>query len=207
MIDYILRGGVIQHWDFFTPEKYEKIKEDIKNIDWEPTHQPLKMKYGNRFQGMPCYQSLYDKENDYIINKIESILQHNITDFNLIARKILISEIKASTQDFSKYGFVHRDYPADQPQEPLLAAVMYFDQSYDGGTAFFHNQMEKAPDSYVSAFPNRLVLYHGGRYHANCFDYTMEERITFSFFFKLKQMEQPSFNQEVKLDTGRMPII
>ena len=62
-----------------------------------------------------------------------------------------------------------------------------FDQSYDGGTAFFHNQMEKAPDSYVSAFPNRLVLYHGGRFHANCFDYTMEERITLSFFFKLKE--------------------
>ena len=203
MIDYILRGGVIQHWDFFTPEKFESIKEDIKNIDWEPTHQPLKMKYGNRFQGMPCYQSLYDKENDYIINKIESILQHNITGFNMIARRILISEIKASTQDFSKYGFVHRDYPADQPQEPLLAAVMYFDQSYDGGTAFFHNQMEKAPDSYVSAFPNRLVLYHGGRYHANCFDYTMEERITFSFFFKLQQ-QRP--NNEVKLDNN-LPLV
>ena len=147
------------------------------------------MKYGNIFQGMCCYQSVYNKENDYIINKIENIIDNPITDFNMIARKILISEIKASTQDFSKYGFVHRDYAADQPQEPLIAGMMYFEQSYDGGTAFFHNQMEKAPDSYVSAFPNRLVLYHGGRYHANCFDYTMEERFTFSFFFKLKQKD------------------
>ena len=189
MLDYILRGGVTQHADFFTPEKFESVKQDLKTINWEPTHQPLKMKYGNRFQGMPCYQNQYTKENDYIINRIQSILQYNITDFNVIARKILISEIKASTQDFSKYGFVHRDYAADDPQwqEPLLAGMLYFDQSYDGGTAFFHNQMEKAPDSYVSAFPNRLVLYHGGRFHANCFDYTMEERITLSFFFKLKE--------------------
>ena len=189
MLDYILRGGVTQHADFFSPEKFESIKEDIKTFKWEATHQPLKMKYGNRFQGMPCYQYEYKKENDYIINRLESIIQYNITDFNVIARKILISEIKASTQDFSKYGFVHRDYAADDPQwqEPLLAGMLYFDQSYDGGTAFFHNQMEKAPDSYVSAFPNRLVLYHGGRFHANCFDYTMEERITLSFFFKLKE--------------------
>jgi len=205
MLDYILRGGVTQHADFFSPEKFESIKEDIKTFKWEATHQPLKMKYGNRFQGMPCYQYEYKKENDYIINRLESIIQYNITDFNLIARKILISEIKASTQDFSKYGFVHRDYPADTPQEPLIAGMMYFDQSYDGGTAFFHNQMEKAPDSYVSAFPNRLVLYHGGRYHANCFDYTMEERITFSFFFKLKQMEQPK--QDIQLNNERIPII
>ena len=205
MLDYILRGGVTQHADFFTPEKFESVKQDLKTINWEPTHQPLKMKYGNRFQGMPCYQYEYKKENDYIINRLENIIQYNITDFNLIARKILISEIKASTQDFSKYGFVHRDYPADTPQEPLIAGMMYFDQSYDGGTAFFHNQMEKAPDSYVSAFPNRLVLYHGGRYHANCFDYTMEERITFSFFFKLKQMEQPK--QDIQLNNERIPII
>ena len=205
MLDYILRGGVTQHADFFSPEKFESIKEDIKTFKWEATHQPLKMKYGNRFQGMPCYQYEYKKENDYIINRLENIIQYNITDFNLIARKILISEIKASTQDFSKYGFVHRDYPADTPQEPLIAGMMYFDQSYDGGTAFFHNQMEKAPDSYVSAFPNRLVLYHGGRYHANCFDYTMEERITFSFFFKLKQMEQPK--QDIQLNNERIPII
>ena len=205
MLDYILRGGVTQHADFFSPEKFESIKEDIKTFKWEATHQPLKMKYGNRFQGMPCYQYEYKKENDYIINRLESIIQYNITDFNLIARKILISEIKASTQDFSKYGFVHRDYPADTPQEPLIAGMMYFDQSYDGGTAFFHNQMEKAPDSYVSAFPNRLVLYHGGRFHANCFDYTMEERITFSFFFKLKQMEQPK--QDIQLNNERIPII
>ena len=205
MLDYILRGGVTQHADFFSPEKFESVKQDLKTINWEPTHQPLKMKYGNRFQGMPCYQYEYTKENDYIINRIQNILQYNITDFNVIARKILISEIKASTQDFSKYGFVHRDYPADTPQEPLIAGMMYFDQSYDGGTAFFHNQMEKAPDSYVSAFPNRLVLYHGGRFHANCFDYTMEERITFSFFFKLKQMEQPK--QDIQLNNERIPII
>ena len=187
MLNYVMGGGVLTSMNFFTPEKFESIKQDLKTLNWEPTHQPLKMEYGNRFQGMPCYQTVYDKENDYIIKGIEEILNNPIKDFNMIARKILISEIKASTQDFSKYGFVHRDYPNDSPQDPLIAGMMYFDQSYAGGTAFFHNQMEKAPDQYVSAFPNRLVLYNGGRYHANCFDYTMEERVTFSFFFKLKK--------------------
>ena len=186
MLDYIVGGGIVTKSNFFTPEKFESIKQDIKTFDWEERHQPLKMAYGNRFQGMPCYQVIYDKENDYIIDKIEEIMKHPIKDFSMIARKILISEIKASPQDFSKYGFVHRDLEREFVSESLLAGMMYFDQSYDGGTAFFHNQLEKAPDIYVSSFPNRLVLYNGGRYHANCFDYTMEERITFSFFFKLK---------------------
>ena len=78
MLDYILRGGVTHHADFFSPEKFESIKEDIKTFKWEATHQPLKMKYGNRFQGMPCYQYEYKKENDYIINRLESIIQYNI---------------------------------------------------------------------------------------------------------------------------------
>ena len=113
------------------------------------------MNYSNPYTTEPIPQNIVlevkeeiinlKKENDYIINRIQNILQYNITDFNVIARKILISEIKASTQDFSKYGFVHRDYAADDPQwqEPLLAGMLYFDQSYDGGTAFFHNQMDQ----------------------------------------------------------------
>ena len=64
---------------------------------------------------------------------------------------------------------------------------MYFDQAYNGGTAFFFNQMEKVPDIYVSAVPNRLVLYSGGIYHAPCFDYTYKERHTLSFFFRTEE--------------------
>ena len=34
MLDYILRGGVTQHADFFTPEKFESVKQDLKTINW-----------------------------------------------------------------------------------------------------------------------------------------------------------------------------
>ena len=64
---------------------------------------------------------------------------------------------------------------------------MYFDQAYDGGTAFFHSQMEKVPDIYISAIPNRLVLYSGSIQHAPCLDYTFKERKTISYFFRLQE--------------------
>ena len=173
----VLSGGALRAIALLGAIKYLEELNILKNI---------KQYVGTSAGSIISFLIIIGYSSNEIINMFSNVI-NNITDFNLIARKILISEIKASTQDFSKYGFVHRDYPADTPQEPLIAGMMYFDQSYDGGTAFFHNQMEKAPDQYVSAFPNRLVLYHGGRYHANCFDYTMEERVTFSFFFKLKK--------------------
>jgi len=45
------------------------------------------------------------------------------------------------------------------------------------------------PDIYISAVPNRLVLYSGGIYHAPCFDYTFKERLTLSLFFKTEGMK------------------
>ena len=133
MLNYILGGGIVTSMNFFTPEKFESIKQDIKTLNWEPTHQPLKMEYGNRFQGMPCYQTVYDKENDYIITGIEEILNNPIKDFNMIARKILISEIKASTQDFSKY-----DEPAIKIQEstPVIEPKSIETTDKEGEKAF-----------------------------------------------------------------------
>ena len=90
-----------------------------------------------------------------------------------------MSELQQSPQSFDKYGFVHKDCPDG---EPALAGMMYFDQSFDGGTAFFANQMDKIPDIYISAYPNRLVLYHGNRFHAPAIDYTFKERLTLTFF-------------------------
>ena len=99
-----------------------------------------------------------------------------------------MSEIKQSPQNFGKYGFIHRDTSIED-KEPLIAAVMYFDQAYDGGTAFFHTQMEKTPDIYISAIPNRLVLYSGANQHAPCLDYTFKERKTISYFFRLQKKD------------------
>ena len=184
MLNYILRGGISQHIPFFEPDKFNSIKRDLDRLKYHPVHQPYKNKYGNRKQAFPCYEGVYDKENDYITTGIETILQTKITDFKTVARKIILSEVKESPQNFGKYGFIHRDYPIGD-REPLIAGMMYFDQAYDGGTAFFNNQMEKVPDIYISAGPNRLVLYHGGIYHAPCLDYTFKERLTLSFFFRI----------------------
>ena len=189
MIKNLLDGGIAIHYNFFTKEKFNSIKSDLDSLKWDKVHQPAGSSYGNRMQAFPCYENQYDKENDYIKTNIESILQTKITDFKTIARRIILSEIQESTQNFGKYGFIHRDYLPEAESEPLIAGMMYFDQSYDGGTAFFSSQMEKVPDIYISAYQNRLVLYHGGRYHSPCLDYTFEERLTLSFFFKIEKKE------------------
>ena len=184
---YILDGGIGIHYNFFTEEKFNSIKSDLDRLKWHKVHQPSGASYGNRMQAFPVYENQYTKENDYIKTNIEGILQTKITDFKTIARRVILSEVKESTQNFGKYGFIHRDYPPEAESEPLIAGMMYFDQAYNGGTAFFNSQMEKVPDIYISAYPNRLVLYHAGRYHSPCLDYTFKERLTLSFFFKIEK--------------------
>ena len=188
MLNYVLNGGIVTLPGFFPADKYWEIKKDLDNLQWRESHQPFKNHYGNRLQAFPCYESPYDKENDFTINKLEDILQTKICDFKTLARKIVLSEIKQSPQNFGKYGFIHRDTSVED-KKPLIAAVMYFDQAYDGGTAFFHSQMEKTPDIYISAIPNRLVLYSGANQHAPCLDYTFKERKTISYFFRLQEKD------------------
>ena len=204
MIEYILNKGISQHWDFFPREKYQKIERDVKNLDYKASFQPSTNTYGNRLQAFPCYEAYYFDENPYMKNRIEEILKTKVTEFKCLARKIVLDEIRVSPQNFGKYGLVHRDTTLinavpnagqmgargqQHTDRPLIAGMLYFDQAYDGGTAFFHNQMEKVPDIYVSAVPNRLVLYSGGIYHAPCFDYTFKERLTLSLFFKVEGMK------------------
>ena len=202
MIDYITNNGISQHWNFFPQEKYQKIERDLKSLDYKASHQPATNTYGNRLQAFPCYESYYHDENDYMKSRLEDLLKTKITEFKSLARKIVLDEIRVSPQNFGKYGLVHKDttYKAGVPNggqaggqqlvdRPMVAGMMYFDQAYNGGTAFFFNQMEKVPDIYISAVPNRLVLYSGGIYHAPCFDYTFKERLTLSLFFKTEGMK------------------
>ena len=204
MIDYILNKGISQHWNFFPPEKFDKIESDLKNLDYKASYQPYTNTYGNRLQAFPCYESYYFDENPYMKSRLEDLLKTKITEFKSLARKIVLDEIRVSPQNFGKYGLIHRDttYQTSIPNagkagdvkgqniadRPMIAGMMYFDQAYNGGTAFFFNQMERVPDIYVSAVPNRLVLYSGGIYHAPCFDYTFKERLTLSIFFKVEGM-------------------
>ena len=204
MIEYILNKGISQHCDFFPREKYQKIERDVKNLDYKASFQPSTNTYGNRLQAFPCYESYYFDENPYMKSRLEDLLKTKITEFKCLARKTILDEIRVSPQNFGKYGLIHRDttYQTSIPNagkagdvkgqniadRPMIAGMMYFDQAYNGGTAFFFNQMERVPDIYVSAVPNRLVLYSGGIYHAPCFDYTFKERLTLSIFFKVEGM-------------------
>jgi len=183
MFDYIMNGGISIHPSFFEQDKFLQIKNDIDNLDYKEDYQPggTDIHYGNRFQAFPCYQSTYYNEKEYIINKLEGVLNRKIVDYKTIARKTILEEVKKS-KVYGKYGFVHRDI--DNPT-PLIAGMMYFDQAFDGGTAFFENSWDKVSDIYVSAYPNRLVLYCGSRWHAPAFDYTYEERKTLSFFLTI----------------------
>ena len=205
MIDYILKNGISQHWNFFPQEKYQKIEKDLKELDYKATYQPSTNTYGNRLQAFPCYENYYYDENAYMKSRLEDLLKTKITEFKSLARKTVLDEIRVSPQNFGKYGLIHRDttYQTSIPNagragdvqgqnvvdRPMIAGMMYFDQAYNGGTAFFFNQMENVPDIYVSAVPNRLVLYSGGIYHAPCFDYTFKERLTLSIFFKVEGMK------------------
>ena len=69
-----------------------------------------------------------------------------------------------------------------------FAGVFQFVQSFDGGTAFFENAGDKVPDIEVSAYPNRLTMYSGGRLHTNCTDFTFEERIVVLVFIKTEKL-------------------
>jgi hypothetical protein len=188
MIDYILNGGISIHPAFFENKQFDKINSDMHNLTYIKGHQPQTY-YGNRLQAYPVYESHYDKETEYITNKLEVILQTKVVRFTALARKTLMSEVQQSSQGFEKYGFIHTDTGEGQNLggRSLIAGMMYFDQSFDGGTAFFNNYWEKVPDIYVSAYPNRLLLYDGGRWHSPALDYTFEERLTLSFFFTIEK--------------------
>ena len=183
MFDYLMSGGIGIKPNFFSGKDFMQMKDDLEQLKYKQTYQPDTY-YGNRLQAFPCYESSYDQLKDTIINRLEGVLKSDISSLNVIARKTLMSEVKQS-KSYGKYGFIHRD--VDDNKETLIAGMMYFDQSFDGGTAFFENHWDKTPDIYVSAYPNRLILYHGHRWHAPAIDYTFEERKTLSFFATIGQ--------------------
>jgi len=184
MYDYLTSGGVYIKPNFFNADDFLQMRDGLNELKYEQTYQPSGVYYGNRLQAFPCYEADYEKHKDIIINSLQGVLNRDITDIKVLARKTLMSEVKKS-KSYGKYGFIHRD--VDDNNKSLIAGMMYFDQSYDGGTAFFENHWDKTPDIYVSAYPNRLILYHGHRWHAPAIDYTFEERKTLSFFATIGQ--------------------
>ena len=181
-LDDIFKGDIHIVPRFFDDKTYISIINKIKKLKLKSSFQPHGARYGNRMQGMPCYESDFYFKKKFIIDKIENILGIKINYYHCLYRKIKTKELKQS-QCTGQYGFTHTDGEKGQID---LAAIMHFDQSYDGGTAFFENSWDKKPDIYVSAYPNRLVLYNANRFHAPAFDHSYLERHSLAFFFKVK---------------------
>ena len=105
-------------------------------------------------------------------------------------RKTFTEEIKRSKVN-GKYGHIHTDYnnDDDDPIPTDFASVFYFVQSYDGGTAFFENKGDTAPDIEISAYKNRLITYNSARLHTNCTDFTFKERYVLVSFIRTEKMD------------------
>jgi hypothetical protein len=186
VVDYILSGGIYIKPNFFKNKDFVGIKNELDTIPHEEMYQPEGTYYGNRFQAFPCYQINY--ENNYyskiIHQELEKLIKDPILKLEIVSRKVLTDEVKQS-KSYGPYANVHTDGLKDSVGT-VIAGMMYFEQSFDGGTAFFEKMWDKVPDIYISAFPNRLVLYYGGRPHAPAIDYTFKERLTLSFFITVK---------------------
>ena len=185
-VEHILKGGLHIETNFFDRLTYQAITKKMATSKLIGTYHPKLTKYANRMQGMPCYQADFTFKKKEIINKIEALLEIKILKYHCIYRKIKTEELKESHCTGSKYGFTH----TDEDPEKHIAAIMHFDQSYDGGTAFFENFWDKKPDIYISAYPNRLIIYNANRLHAPAFDYSYKERNSLAFFFQGQDASQ-----------------
>ena len=113
-----------------------------------------------------------------------------MTFFICKIRKSITEEVKRSKVN-GKYGHIHQDLQngKDDAVPSEFASVFSFVQSYDGGTAFFENEGDTAPDIEVAAYRNRLVAYGSGRLHTSCTDFTFKERNVLVSFIRTEKMD------------------
>jgi|TARA_R100000149_G_C5879877_1_gene144588 hypothetical protein len=171
----INKGALHIESDFFTKEIYNDIFFDLKQVDYTACYQPSPTLYFNRLEAYPTHEYLYNKYNEFIIEKIQFMLGCEIKDFSCFARKLLKSELEKSSQGKTKYGFVHKD-------ETDFAGVIGLDESTNNGTAFYEHEWHRFPNSEIGSYPNRLVMYSGNRYHSTCYDFNLKETIKLVFF-------------------------
>ncbi len=179
----IKEGCIITQVNFLP--NFKELDEKKLILKYYDGLQPKEANYGNRFQAMPVWESdifdIIDVENHKIIfDKFQTLFDKKIINFTTFIRKTLTSELKKSVHfKNSHYGFIHDD-------NVQYGAVIPFDQSYTGGTAFFEEVWDKEPDIKFGAYPNRLILFNGKRNHAACHDYTYEERYVLLVFFDIE---------------------
>ena len=183
ILDLIKNGSIISIPDFLN--NYEELDSKKEKYEYEEGYQPGILKhYGNRFQAHPCYETLNfrvcdNSMNNSIKEQIETLIEQKTTYFDCKIRLSLSSELKKSNAFINKdFGFIHHD-------DKQFAAVLPFDQSFTGGTAFFSHAWDKIPDITYGAWPNRLILYNGFRNHAACQDFTFESRYILTIFFEV----------------------
>ena len=196
MIAHSLRIGSIFVCPNFLPfDVFEEFSDKVKEYPFIEGYQPAGTFYGNRFQAFPCYESydLWTVDQEYyniFKNKHQEFLEDEMTFFICKIRKSITEEVKRSKVN-GKYGHIHQDQQngKDDAVPTEFASVFSFVQSYDGGTAFFENEGDTAPDIEVSAYKNRLVAYGSGRFHTSCTDFTFKERNVLVSFIRTEKMD------------------
>tara|TARA_R100000149_G_scaffold64268_1_gene36086 strand:+ start:483 stop:1028 length:546 start_codon:yes stop_codon:yes gene_type:complete len=172
----IQRGAVHLENNFFTDEIYKDVYFNLKQVNFNACYQPAQTLYYNRLEAYPCHEYWYNRYDEFILLKLRSLLGCELKDFKCFARKLIGKELKKSPQGSHKYGLVHKD-------DMDFACVLSLDESVNNGTAFYEHQFHRAPYMEVGAYPNRLVLYSGHRYHSTCYDFNLEESTKLVMFF------------------------
>ena len=178
--DLIDQGSIITK-NIFLPN-FNTLTGKIFTYDWLPTFQPKPAFYGDRMQAYPVWEtkqiSKIDPDNyTIILLEFQKLFKRKIINFSCFLRKTITEELKQSAHlKDTRFGFVHID-------GTKFGAVVHFEHSINGGTAFFENCWEKKPNIEYGAFPNRLTLFSGPRCHAACHDEIYKQRHVLCAFF------------------------
>lgn len=175
LYEAIDKGSIHLDSNFFPDNIWKDIFYDLKQVQFNQTYQPSGFNYYNRLEAYPTNEYWYNKYNDFIINKVQNSLGCKIKNFDCFARKLIKSEIQKSPQGQCKYGTVHKD-------DSEYSAVISLDESTNGGTAFYEHHHHRYPNSEIGAYPNRLVLYSGSKFHSTCYDFNLDQSIKLVFF-------------------------
>lgn len=175
-LNNLSNGGFFVKSDFLKPEDFSYIKKEIKNIEYNSTYQPISSYYGNRYQAYPCYENRNVNFDKFFLPKFKENFGKKIKKVSSTIRKVLSKELLQSKVN-TNIGLIHTD-------GSKYAAIFYFDQTSNGGTAFFQNTWDKYPDVTIGSYPNRLVVYSGKKPHAPMHDFSFEERYIIAYFIE-----------------------
>ena len=177
LYEHILKGSIHIEINFLEDKLYNKISKEILKLKYKAGYQPSIQYFGNRFQAYPVNEfDNWNKYKDILVKKIENLLECKIKNVHLRFRKMITEELLKSKTN-TPYGIIHQD------TDSQFASVLSFYQSNSGGTAFFEYEFDKYPDIQIGAYPNRLIIYSGKRYHSACNDFTFKETYKLNIFF------------------------